>query len=375
MKIKRLMISGFKSIDKVELLNIGNFCTFAGANGSGKTNFFEALHFASMTVDQGASSAIKFFGGYNQLHCLKKRKDGARTFELELETEHDGQMFEYRLKIQNMDLAPVLTECFKENSNILMKRDCGNAPILTGIADDNPTASSSVAIPAERSALFFLFKKPFYDWIRNIKIYRFNPDFAKRTNPIGADAEELDRDGGNIAAVLSERLKDGDKNTWAGIMEMMELFVPGLESIRTELQSLDGSMAIKFKEFGLKKEFPAHLISDGTIYILCLLTAVMSRCNEPGFTLIEEPERGINPKAIEQIIGFIREKASTTHPIWLSTHNESVVRTVKANELIFVNKIDGRTVFKNGRDIAPVVGNMPLDKAWLSNMFDGGLPW
>ena len=45
--------------------------------------------------------------------------------------------------------------------------------------------------------------------------------------------------------------------------------------------------------------FPAHMVSDGTIYALCLLVAVLTRVKRPGITLIEEPERGLHPKSYQ----------------------------------------------------------------------------
>jgi predicted ATPase len=91
--------------------------------------------------------------------------------------------------------------------------------------------------------------------------------------------------------------------------------------------------------------------------------------------MIEEPERGIHPQAIEQLSLFFREYANDKHLIFISTHNESFVRNAKPEELFFVVKEDGQTHFRLGRDAAKSVEGMPNDKAWLQNMFDGGLPW
>lgn len=138
---------------------------------------------------------------------------------------------------------------------------------------------------------------------------------------------------------------------------------------------MEGRTTLKFLENGTKSEFPANLISDGTIYALCILTAILTRSNSSGLTLIEEPERGINPKAIAQIVKLIREHSSNEHPIWVTTHNETLVRSSKPKELLFANKSNGQTEFRYGREAEDAVKGMPLDKAWLSNLFGGGVPW
>ena len=155
----------------------------------------------------------------------------------------------------------------------------------------------------------------------------------------------------------------------------MSLVVPGLESITTEQQSLEIRTVLAFKESGLKKRFPAHLISDGTIYLLCLLTAILHPRCQVGITLIEEPERGINPKPIEELISLFRSQATNSNYIYITTHNETVIRSSKAEELVFAYKENGRTKLKWGRDSVDLLGNLPLDTAWLSNMFGSGLPW
>ena len=183
----------------------------------------------------------------------------------------------------------------------------------------------------------------------------------------------MDEYGRNLSTVLEGMQKN--KDDFETVMEWMTMIVPGLENIRSHRTPLDGRASMAFQESGTKYHFPPGLISDGTIYILCLLAAVLTRIKAPGLTMIEEPERGIHPKAIEQLSQFFREHASDDHQIFISTHNESFVRSAKAEELFFVVKEDGRTLFRLGRDAAEAVIGMPNDTAWLQNMFDGGLPW
>ena len=47
MKINYLEIKGFKSIQNVELKDVSPFMVLAGTNGTGKSNFVDALTFLS----------------------------------------------------------------------------------------------------------------------------------------------------------------------------------------------------------------------------------------------------------------------------------------------------------------------------------------
>ena len=210
-------------------------------------------------------------------------------------------------------------------------------------------------------------------WFRDFRVFRFDPFRTKDPDEVGADPHYLDEHGRNLSTVLEGMQKN--KDDFETVMEWMSMIVPGLNEIRPQRNALDGRASMVFQETGTKYHFPPGMISDGTIYVLCLLVAVLTRIKRPGITMIEEPERGIHPKAIEQLSQFFRDHASDEHQIFISTHNEAFVRSAKAEELFFVFKEDGRTQFRLGRDVAESVEGMPNDKAWLQNMFDGGLPW
>ena len=159
------------------------------------------------------------------------------------------------------------------------------------------------------------------------------------------------------------------------ILEWMEIIVPGLEMIQTAQQQMDSKTTILFKEQGTKRRFPAHMVSDGTVYALSLLVAALDRPGNFGLTAIEEPERGLHPTAIRELIDLLREQATANQPIWMTTHSESVVRQLKLEELVLVDKVGGKTQMKiadggnlSNKDLAP----LGLDEAWLSNLLDGG---
>ena len=134
---------------------------------------------------------------------------------------------------------------------------------------------------------------------------------------------------------------------------------------------LDGHVGLLFKFKGYEKEFPAHLISEGTMYLLCMLVAVLDR-PEHGITIIEEPERGLHPYLIQQLVEFFRTESQKS-PIWLTTHSETLIRGLQPQELMLMDKVNGETCLKSAKDYKS--NGLSLDRAWLSNVLDGGLPW
>ncbi|MBY0578983.1 MAG: AAA family ATPase [Burkholderiales bacterium] len=373
--IKTLKITNFKSIDSLGLNDLTPFSVFAGPNGSGKSNFFDALDFISIFVRNGIETALRSHGGFVNIHSEKRRAEYSRKFSFEIECELPDQdevsIFRYELNVHDLDSIPKIEERLAVNGNPLLTRSKGEKPIIT--EEQNRRIEQ---FPDTYSALLLFYQLPLAELLRNLKLYRIDPIGAKEPNQSDSDPTELDRKGHNLASVLS-RMENNDRAREI-ILDWMEMIVPGVEDIQTESQQLDSKTALLFKERGTRRRFPARMVSDGTIYALSLLVAVLDSASSHGITLIEEPERGLHPKAIREMIELIREQASSGNPVWLTTHSESVVRELQLEELVLVDKLDGRTRMKradSGNLTQKSLAPLNLDEAWLSNLLDGGLPW
>jgi predicted ATPase len=183
----------------------------------------------------------------------------------------------------------------------------------------------------------------------------------------------LSENGENLSSVLL-RLEKNDEIR-ENIIDLMSLIVPQIEDITIKKDNLQGANYLYIKE--TLKEFPANMVSEGTIYILSLLAIILDVNKDSiKLSLIEEPERGLHPQAIRELVQLMREYADEhglVNSIWLSTHNTTLVRACKPEELIFIENVDGETIAKKPLIEPPT--SLPLDEAWLSNSLDGGLPW
>jgi len=108
-----------------------------------------------------------------------------------------------------------------------------------------------------------------------------------------------------------------------------------------------------FIRLGLKdkygKQFWADELSEGTIYFLALL-CIIHQPNPPKLLLLEEPERGIHPRRIKEIIDLIKQLAVEKDiQVIMTTHSPLVVNLFADEpESIFVFDMkDGFTEIKN----------------------------
>jgi len=321
MNLQRLHIKNFKSIVDLEIVEPNPFTVFVGPNGSGKSNIFEALEFWNLSFTF-VDIILGLFGSKESI-----------TF---------SQDFFKEIKILvNTENTHLTTTC-----SIIDK-----VPKVNSAGSSRPGTNE-------------------YDGILNSFLRLFVGN--KRIEKLNFSGDnKLSTSASNLEKVLKRILLDETKRE--EIKEWLDLFIPGFENIEIVSSDLSGTDTLVMYEKGMKKPFTKGLLSDGTYNILALLTAVY-QSDEPQFLCIEEPENGLTPYVIEQFVELFRNACQEKgHYIWLNTHSPTLVRHLRADELIVVDKKQGATQIKQfkGKDYF----GLRMDEAWLTNALGGGLPW
>jgi predicted ATPase len=375
--IKYLRIENYKSIDKLELHDLPPFAVFAGANGSGKSNYFDAMEFVSHIARFGVDEAMRLHGDYERMHSFLRKDEEATTFAFEMAIDfekrgsrmiredkdnYSGGYGRFAMTVHSWHTSPLLEEEYWGGENVSWHSRYGNIATL-----------QMGRLPERELTVSFLqyLHSDLTHTLKQLRTFYIDSINLERSAGISNNSNELGRNGYNVASVL-ERLEQ-DEEIREIILDMLSLCVPSIESIRVVKNRLNMSSDLYFKQEGIEQEFPIGMVSDGTVALLCILVAVLDTKKRAGLTMIEEPERGLHPEAISQIIAFMRERATPRNPIWLTTHSEAVVRATQEGDLYFVEKQDGRTVIKPA--LPYTNGSFTRDRAWLSNALGGGLPW
>ncbi|MBR9919570.1 MAG: AAA family ATPase [Bacteroidetes bacterium] len=367
--VDRLHVHNYKSLVDFELINIPNFCVFAGPNASGKSNIFEALqflaylipvlgtgykHFPPDGVEEEKmagyylkSSVVSAFGGMQDILNKNAVRQNAFDFssddrELSINIDIDGERFGYDL--------------------------------LVGFEEKEDKFSSKSYTPIDFS---FKTRKEVEKNLASV-LYRYNSSFLRLfvdnenvTKEKNNSNQKLASDASNLGKVLDRLLKEEAKREQ--IFEWLDLLIPEFESIKTE-KGPDGSSFYFVKERNTEEWFGPDLISDGTKAILAILVAVF-QSDEPQFLCIEEPENGLNPYVQRSLVDFFRTMCEDYgHTIWLNTHSQTIVSQLNPGDLVLVNKEDGITKAKHITADTNLHG-LSMDEAWLSNALGGGVPW
>lgn len=316
MSFNYLIIKNFKSLVNINIDNPGNFLVFFGANSSGKSNIFEAIEFAHLIYKVG-KDALKFFDNPKEIRHFNFVN---RTFDFKL-----GTYTEFiEIKLSKTDQT-VLT------NNII------SVPLKYYF--DN---YSRIFIGKEQ-----LVKFPYKDDSR------------------------LTLDASNLESVLKRLLSDNVIRD--EIVEILTILIPEFRDIEIVVDDVSKVDKLLIFEKTLSEPLNQRLISDGSFNLICLLVAVL-QSDTPQFICIEEPENGLNPKVIKVLVDFFRNKCvEKNHIIWINTHSQTLVSELNVNEIVVVDKKDGITITRQFENMN--LHGLKVDEAWLSNVFNGGLPW
>jgi AAA15 family ATPase/GTPase len=262
---------------------------------------------------------------------------------------------------------------YHEQLTLIIKPGGGDELSLSRKPYEPAIVNGTTSIGTHRPYRKFPNREIFDTWdiqfISNFSRIFINADDKKKFNTNSDN--KLNLDGSNMEQVLKRLLQQS--KTREEICDWLSLFIPAFSKVDVSSSELSDKDTLEFYEKGFDRPFTKKLISDGTYNILCLLTAIY-QSDEPQFLCIEEPENGLNPYVVKELVGFFREQCREKgHYIWLNTHSQTLVNQLKPEEIIVVNKEDGNTVAKQfqGKDM----NGMAMDTAWLSNFFGGGVPW
>jgi predicted ATPase len=352
MKIKKLHIKNFKSLVDLEIVDPNPFTVFVGANGVGKSNIFEALEFVKANVVYSDISTRVDPERQKKDYVLDVATDIIDLIEIDF-----GRRDNYLNFVTNS--ASFRYDCLYEGTVSTLEIDY----------DKNPTYYFA-NMPVNPITNDLSVYKQSYDNFSRIFIGKKNLDRLREFRSRRL-SDRLFTSGGNLEKVLKRLLSDENKREV--IVEYLQLFIPEFEDIEIRTDNIGGTDTLLIYEKGADKPFNKNLISDGTHNILCLLTAIY-QSDEPQFLCIEEPENGLNPFVVKELVNLFRTACEEKgHYIWLNTHSQTLVEMLTPNEIILVDKVDGGTTIKQIKGLN--LHGIPTDEAWFSGALGGGTPW
>lgn len=353
--IQKLTLRNFRSI-RNETVTFANPLFLVGRNGSGKSNFVDALAFLADCMTTPLQSVIEQWGGLGRICHFQTPLDAPSVYfhvnyHLSAEQRQEG-VYAFALKITpQRNFVVAFEHCSlsngKENSVWFDRTEDAFTTNITGI---QPVLSpQALAMPLlggtqDLSAV--------YQSLAAMKLYRIQPEQVGGIQG-QTSATTLKFDGSNITSALLHlsKLKQGK---FGRVRELLHFVVPGVSPLEP---SFSNGQSVLFVEQDLpnsKAVLEASVMSTGTLYTLGLVVAALQE-PAPSVIAIEEPELNIHPGALEAIADIIKIAAQRTQVV-VTTHSPDLLdaKWIQPENLRVVEWEKGATHISN-------LGQVPIE--------------
>lgn len=189
-----------------------------------------------------------------------------------------------------------------------------------------------------------------------------------KDTPNAADLK-LGARGENVAAMVDYMLRRNRDRFDAMLKEAREL-IPGLQSLSISTPTPQTRRLDLVMEGGW--EMPADSASSGVRLLLFFLT-LAHQSDPPKTILIEEPENGIHPRRLEEVMQMlIRLAESPSGPqVILSTHSPYLIDCLDLNKhsvLVFRRDADGGCTARqvDKEKLRPFLNEFMLGEIWMN---------
>lgn len=337
----RLKIRNFRSIAKADV-TLAPFTLVVGQNGSGKSNFADALVFLrDIAVD--AEEAVRRRNGIEGVRRAGRTKPFDVGLVLSSAPTRDGLdpgafHHELVLKSSRSESWGFDSELgwFRgtEKRRLTWQRRgqrCGFGATEVNELDESIEPTTSVL----RAAIASFGRAQLADPRLTLR-YRFSPEQMRVPQPFSA-SKILSEDGSNIASILAKQPLEPEA------LAAMRRIVPGLEGIQPETTARYQSLGFQQRtgRNGPTQSFAASEMSEGALRSLGIIVAA-TRMRTGQTLIIEEPEANIHPGAARVLFDVLKG-ASTKGTVLVTTHSPELLDEASAEEILVCELREGET--------------------------------
>jgi len=361
--IKSISIKGFKSISNLKDFELRPMNVLIGPNAAGKSNllsFFNLLNWSFKSNPQ-LQLYVQTKGGANSILF-----DGANTT-----TEIVGQFvfeqpasnFEYLMQLDYA--SPDRLVYSQEKYRIITESRKSSGWIHFG-AGHLESKLCEIDRAGDRDARLIL------KALRKMSMYQFhNTSFTSRMRQRWPryDNNLLKEDGANIAPFLF-KMKNKYPDYYNKIINTIRMIYPDFDEFVFDESR---NILLQWREQGSDYIFASHQASDGTLRMFALVTLLSQPIQMlPNLLVIDEPELGLHPYAIN-IIGGLMKSVSVHKQILIATQSGAFADQFEVDDIIIVDKIDRTSIFsrKTKAELVNWLDKYSLSELWNANIIGG----
>jgi predicted ATPase len=359
-----ITIEGFKSIASIQKLPLRPINVLIGPNGSGKSNFIQVFSFLRAIREGGLERYVAAAGGAEKvLHFGSKT-----TKEIKLSLSFDNELNQYALTLSPTEDDRLFPS--RENA-YFWKRHQHTEPFRHQLLPRQGAREAGISDPN-------LSGTP--DWVRRRlggwRLYHLHDTSSsapmRKTARLN-DNEFLRPDGSNLAAFLYY-LHEKHSDSYNLIQRTIQRVAPFFDDFQLRPLKLNPEdIKLEWRHRNSDQYFDASSLSDGTLRFIALATLFLQpTVYRPSIILVEEPELGLHPYAIEMLASLIRP-ASTETQVIVSTQSSLLLDHFEPDDVLVANRVEGSTQITRleKEPLSKWLDDYSLGQLWEKNEIGG----
>jgi predicted ATPase len=187
------------------------------------------------------------------------------------------------------------------------------------------------------------------------------------------DNRFLQPDGSNLAAFLFF-LHEREEASYSLIRRTVQRVAPFFDDFRLEpLRLKPDDIKLEWRHKNSDQYFDASSMSDGMLRFIALATLFLQPQQYlPSVILVDEPELGLHPYAIEMLTSLIRT-ASTNTQVIISTQSSLLLDHLEPEDVLVANRVGAATQITRLESARLVewLKDYSLGQLWEKNEFAG----
>jgi predicted ATPase len=345
--ITSLAVTNFKNLARIpaaqgELLPVGPLNVLIGPNGAGKSSFLQAIDFLRAFFRSSVEVYLQERGwDYRDLPNLRQT---SKTICWELSADLDADehglgagKYRYLIELQPRKHLGVgrewLTWSPEGGASLELVVRKGRRCLLRNRLTDAMEDFQLLGLPASvmsrwgpRDRARYPEAMRFREWIERFRSYLvWDPKVLR--NPDRGKHGEIGQSGEHLASVLGH-LKDKNREAFDKLVKRLRRLFPTLSDISVSGGGWGWRTVRLHEGNGRSVVFNSHQMSDGVLRLLAV-TSLLYLDRIPTVLTFEEPENGVHPQLIREVVQILRELTQRKPPnrcqVFMTTHSPYVL--------------------------------------------------
>ena len=364
-RLDAITLKGFKTIRELVDFRPGSLTVLIGPNGAGKSNFLSFFHLL-YPVSYGTATLQAYVGAHGG--ASKLLHDGpAITPEIDarlrLNSDAGETDYHFRLAYAADDTLIYADERYRLVNGDQTGKDSWQivgAGHRSSLLADYETYNDTTAAIAR--ALRNMFTFHFHDTSVTSQF--------RRKAEVTSDGQFHYR-GSNLAPFLY-RLMRMEGRSYQRIVETLRLILPFFFDFYLEPDS--GHLLLAWRETESDQIFTASQAADGMLRTIALVTLLLQPDKTlPDLLILDEPELGLHPYAINVIGGLIRAVSAKSQVI-VATQSTAFVDCFEPEDIVVVEREGRESSFRRLEDTEELqewLKEYSLSELWEKNVIGG----